>query len=213
MTGVLMILAFLAVVGGLVGPPLAALGGHGANAFQRWLSPILLPLAGERYEFPHASLATDWILILISIGVAVVGIMLARRFYGTDPSWSIPRRFVASFPFVHRLVENKYYVDEFYQLVVVGGTLLFSRALSWIDVHIVDGLVNLVRHITVIVLGFGSNLFDKYVIDGAVNGVAYTARGSSGLLRRMQSGLVQNYALIMGGGIVLLAAMYLVMKP
>ena len=213
MTGVLMVLALLAVVGGLVGPPLAAFGGHGENAFQRWLSPVLLPLGGEKYEFPHASLATDWILILISIGVAVLGIMLARRFYGTDLSWSIPRRFVARFPLIHRLVENKYYVDEFYQLVVVGGTLLFSRALSWIDVHIVDGLVNLVRHVTVIVLGFGSNLFDKYVIDGAVNGVAYTARGSSGLLRRMQSGLVQNYALIMGGGIVLLAAMYLVMKP
>lgn len=213
MTGVLMVLALLAVVGGLVGPPLAAFGGHGANAFQRWLSPVLLPLGGEKYEFPHASLATDWILILISIGVAVLGIMVARRFYGTDLSWSIPKRFVARFPLIHRLVENKYYVDEFYQLVVVGGTLLFSRALSWIDVHIVDGLVNLVRHITVIVLGFGSNLFDKYVIDGAVNGVAYTARGGSGLLRRMQSGLVQNYALIMGGGIVLLAAMYLVMKP
>jgi len=213
MTGVLMILAFLALVGGLVGPPLAAFGGHGANAFQRWLSPVLLPLGGQEYEFPHASLATDWILILISIGVAVFGIMLARRFYGTDPNWSIPRRFAARYPFVYRLVENKYYVDELYQVVVINGTLLFSRALSWIDIHIVDGLVNLVRHITVIVFGFGSNLFDQYVVDGAVNGVGYAARGSSGLLRRMQSGLVQNYALIMGGGIVLLAAMYLVMKP
>jgi len=213
MTGVLMVLAFLAAVGGLVGPPLAAFGGHGPNAFQRWLSPVLLPLGGQPYEFPHADIKTDWILILISIAVAVLGIMLARRFYGTDPSWSIPKRLSARFPFVYRLVENKYYVDELYQAVVINGTLLFSRALSWIDANIIDGLVNLVRHVTVIVFGFGSNLFDKYVIDGAVNGVGYGARGSSGLLRRMQSGLVQNYALIMGGGIVLLAAMYLVMKP
>jgi hypothetical protein len=45
-----------------------------------------------------------------------------------------------------------------------------------------------------------------------VNGVATTARGGSALFRRAQSGYVQNYALIMGGGIVLLAVVYLFTK-
>jgi hypothetical protein len=46
-----------------------------------------------------------------------------------------------------------------------------------------------------------------------VNGVAWSAKGGSMMFRRMQSGLVQNYALIMGGGIVLIAMVYLFMKP
>jgi NADH-quinone oxidoreductase subunit L len=77
----------------------------------------------------------------------------------------------------------------------------------------VDGIVNSVRHLTVIGLGHGSSIVDKYVIDGAVNGVASGARSGSMLMRRVQSGLVQNYALVMGGGIVLIAVVYLFMKP
>jgi hypothetical protein len=46
-----------------------------------------------------------------------------------------------------------------------------------------------------------------------VNGVAAGAKSGSMMFRRVQSGLVQNYALIMGGGIVLIALVYLFMKP
>jgi NADH-quinone oxidoreductase subunit L len=104
-------------------------------------------------------------------------------------------------------------VDELYNLAVIGGTLAFSRLLWWIDRWIVDGVINGTRHLTVVVLGHGSNLFDRYVIDGAVNGVGWTAISGSMMFRRIQSGLVQNYALIMGGGIVLIALVYLFMKP
>ncbi|HLJ73135.1 MAG TPA: hypothetical protein VKU62_01020 [Thermoanaerobaculia bacterium] len=90
---------------------------------------------------------------------------------------------------------------------------MFATALSWFDVNIIDGLVNLTRNITVYVLGYGSSLFDRFVVDGAVNGVAYTAGAGSRAVRRMQSGLVQNYALVMGGGIVLIVAVYLFLKP
>ena len=90
---------------------------------------------------------------------------------------------------------------------------MFSRALSWFDTNIIDGLVNLTRHITVYVLGHGASLFDQYVVDGAVNGLAFTAGATSRMFRRMQTGFVQNYALVMGGGIVLIAAVYLFLKP
>ncbi len=66
---------------------------------------------------------------------------------------------------------------------------------------------------TVILLGHGSWLFDRFVVDGAVNGVGSSARGGSRLFRKLQSGFVQNYALVMGGGIVLVAAVYLFTKP
>ncbi|HUP64646.1 MAG TPA: NADH-quinone oxidoreductase subunit L [Thermoanaerobaculia bacterium] len=212
MTGVLAALAVLSIIGGWVGPPFAAFGIHHPNPFQSWLAPVLWPIAGEAFEFPHASLFVDWLLILLSIGAAVAGIMVARRFY-TDPSFSRPRRFVERFPAVHRLVENKYYVDEIYQASFIRGTILSASALAWFDVHVIDGLVNAVRHISVIVLGGGSWLFDRFIIDGAVNGVGWSAQRSSTLLRRAQSGLIQNYALIMSGGVVLLIVIYLLGKP
>jgi NADH-quinone oxidoreductase subunit L len=208
-----MVLALLAIVGGLVGPPLGAVGNHHPNMFQRWLLPVLTPIGGVPYEFSHASIGTDWTLILISLAVAVFGIWLAWRFYGRDPEWTIPAEISRRFPELHQIVYNKYYVDELYYHSVVSGTIAFSRALSWFDANVVDGFVNLSRNVTVYILGFGSSAFDKFIIDGAVNGVAVSARGGSTMLRKFQSGVVQNYALVMGGGIVLLALVYLFLKP
>jgi NADH-quinone oxidoreductase subunit L len=155
----------------------------------------------------------EYALMAVSIIVAALGWFFARRYYGLDPHWSVPKRIASNFAPIHRLLENKYWVDELYNATVIGGTLLLCRILWWVDMWIVDGIVNGVRHLTVIALGHGSHLFDKYVVDGAVNGVAQGARGGSLMFRRVQSGVVQNYALIMGGGIVLIAMVYLFMKP
>ncbi|MCU1229784.1 MAG: NADH:ubiquinone oxidoreductase subunit [Acidobacteria bacterium] len=212
MTGVLWILAILSVIGGLVGFPTGLFGGAKETIFQRWLEPILVPIGDHHFHFHEASKSTEVVLILVSIGVAVFGIALARRWYFSDPSWSTPKRLGTNFSFIHQVLENKYYVDEIYNATAIGGTVKLARALSWFDANILDGLVNLVRHITVIVLGHGSSMFDKYVVDGAVNGVGAGAREGSSALRRMQSGFVQNYALVMGGGIVLLAAVYMFTK-
>lgn len=210
MTGVLWALAILSIIGGLVGWP-AALGGSHPTAFQRWLEPILLPIAGVPFHFHEAAHSTEWILMAISVGIAAFGVFLAHRLYVRRPP--VPDVLEGRLGPVHGLLANKYWVDELYAKTAIGGTLALSRILWWIDRWIVDGLVNSVRHVTVVALGFGSNLFDRYVVDGAVNGVAAGARGGSMMFRRMQSGLVQNYALIMGGGIVLIALVYLFMKP
>jgi NADH-quinone oxidoreductase subunit L len=212
MTGVLTILAALAVIGGFIGLP-AALGGANPTWFQQWLAPVLLPIEGHAFHFHEASHALEYALMLVSIAVAVLGWFLARRFYKLDPHWATPKRIAAKLAPVYRLLENKYWVDELYNATVIAGTLALCRVLWWFDIWIVDGIVNSVRHLTVIGLGHGSSIFDKYVIDGAVNGVASGARSGSMLMRRVQSGLVQNYALVMGGGIVLIAVVYLFMKP
>jgi NADH-quinone oxidoreductase subunit L len=181
--------------------------------FQRWLEPVLEPIGRTPFEFPHAGMALDWALIVASIAVALFGVWLARLFYLKDPTWSRPRAIAARVPMLHRLIENKYYVDEIYQHSVIRGTVLLSEVLSWIDVHIIDGAVNLTRHITLFLFGHGSNLFDQFVVDGVVNGSAAIAKRSSTLLRRAQSGFVQNYALVMGAGVILLVAVYMVTRP
>jgi NADH-quinone oxidoreductase subunit L len=213
MTGVLAILAVLAAIGGLVGIPGVLPFGSHPTRFQHWLEPVLLPIGGHAFHFHEASHATEYILMAISVLIALTGILLAWRFYDRDRQWSTPKRFATRFRFVHRLLENKYYVDELYNATAIGGTLLVSRVLWWIDANIIDGIVNTTRHATVFLLGHGSSLFDKFVVDGAVNGVGWSARGGSMMFRRMQSGFVQNYALVMGAGIVLMAVVYLFMKP
>jgi NADH-quinone oxidoreductase subunit L len=212
MTGVLTVLAVLSIIGGFVGLP-AALGGAHPTWFQRWLEPVLLPIGGHVYHFHEAELSLEYTLMAVSVAIAAFGIFLAWRFYKRDPLWSTPKRLAASLWPIHRLLENKYFVDELYGATVIRGTLLLSYALWWFDTWVVDGIVNGVRHLTVFLFGHGSNAFDRYIVDGAVNGVAWSAKGGSTMLRRVQSGLVQNYALVMGGGIVLIALVYLFMKP
>jgi len=210
MTGVLWILAVLSFVGGWVGWP-AALGGAHPTDFQKWLSPVLLPIGDHAYHFHEASHALEWTLMAISVGIAIFGVFLAYRLYVKRPP--VPDVLESRLGFVHKALANKYWVDELYGATVIRGTLLLSYALWWIDRWIVDGIVNGVRHATVFAFGHGSSIFDKYVVDGAVNGVGQGAIGGSMMFRRAQSGLVQNYALIMGGGIVLIALVYLFMKP
>ncbi len=213
MTGVLWILAIGSIVAGLVGFPLALLGIHKPTWFQAWLEPILLPLGEEAYHFHAAPLGIEIALILGSIAVAVTGILLARSFYKLDPEWARPKRIAESWPGAYKTIANKYFVDEIYGATVIRGTMVFSYAMAWVDTYIVDGLVNLVGYLGVYLFGNGSNTFDKYVVDGAVNGVATVTQRGSRAFRRLQTGAVQNYALIMGSGLVLLAAVYLFLKP
>ncbi|HEY8849594.1 MAG TPA: NADH-quinone oxidoreductase subunit L [Thermoanaerobaculia bacterium] len=212
MTGVLMILAVLSIFGGWIGWP-AAMGGGFPTPFQRWLEPVLLPLGGQQFHFHEASHAKELTLMAVSVGFAAIGIFLAFRFYKRDETWSVPNRLAIRLKPIYGLLTNKYYVDEIYDRGVVYTTLVFSRALAWFDVNVIDGLVNLTRHITVLLLGHGSSLFDRFIVDGAVNGIAFGAQRGSRMFRKLQSGVVQNYALVMGGGIVLIAAVYLFLKP
>src|SRR6202008_4027065 len=134
-----------------------------------------LPLGGREFEFGQSSHLTEGLLMAGSVVVGLIGITLAWHFYQRDPLWALPKRIASQFSFAHRVLVNKYYVDEFYNATFVRGTLVFARALSGFAANIIDGLVNLTRHITVFFFGYGSSLFDRFVVDGAVNGLAYTA--------------------------------------
>jgi NADH-quinone oxidoreductase subunit L len=75
----------------------------------------------------------------------------------------------------------------------------------------VDGAVNATGHATV-AASWLSALFDQYVVDGLVNGLASTLQAGFRLFRSAQTGRVQNYALIMGGGLFAIVVVYLVFR-
>ena len=144
--------------------------------------------------------------MLLSVLVAVGGILIARHFYISRPG--IAGAMAERWRGLHALLFHKYYVDELYDATAIRGTMAGARGLWTFDRTIVDGAVNGSGVVTRITSWF-SHMADKYIVDGAVNLVGWTAGEGSLFLRRLQTGLVQNYALLMLLGIFVFLTVYL----
>ena len=210
----LMVLAGGAVVAGFVGVP-AALGGN--NWLEHFLAPSFTSrlaavgeVAGEGAA-PHMSHAGELGLMLFSVLVAVVGIGLAYHFYVRRPE--VSEGLAARWAGPHRILTNKYYVDELYDATAVRGTMSSARGLWTFDGAVVDGAVNGSGWLTR-ASAWVSHLIDKYAVDGIVNLVGWTATEMSYVLRRVQTGLIQNYALatLLGVFVFVFLTMYLLVR-
>jgi NADH-quinone oxidoreductase subunit L len=193
----LVALALLSIVGGWIGPPMIE-GGH---PFARWLAPVFDSAthgitgvegahpAGESaphgVEAEHAAAghgahevprSTEILLMLLSVGVAGVGIWLAFRLYLQRPD--VATRLREQYARVHALLLNKYWIDELYDATVVRPIHRMSQVL-W-------------------------RFWDEKVVDGIVNGVGYTIEGFSAVLRLFQTGFVGTYALFFTIGVAAL---------
>ena len=218
MTYPLMALAVGAIVAGFVGVP-AALWGN--NAIEHFLEPSFTAeraaarpggevrpndtVAGAQLERgatatgevkalehapgaveesgEHVSRGVEWGLMGFSVLIALTGILLARKFYVTSPE--ISEQLAERFAGAHRTLSNKYYVDELYNATVISGTFAGARGLWTVDRNVVDGLVNL---------------------------VGWIVQESSLAFRRFQTGLVQNYAMLMLFGIFAFVSVYLFLR-
>jgi NADH-quinone oxidoreductase subunit L len=205
MTVPLRVLAVGAVLAGWVGIPLA-----GLDLFGRFLAPIRAHV-GEHAEHA-ASLPLELALAAASVAVAAGGFLLARRVFGGNRGLAGGRAWAARFPAVHRLLVNKYWVDEAYEASVVAGTWASARGLAAFDSRFIDGvLVNGSRHLTV-AISLLSGFFDKYFVDGAVNLVGTALRAGSRKFRALQTGLVSQYGLVLVLGLAVLLGFYVAMR-
>ena len=182
MTMPLVILAIGAVFAGFVGLP----GVLGGSQFAQWLEPVI-----HAHEAEHASHALEWGLMALSVSVAGAGCFLAYLMYRKEALSPDIFANLAGGGF-YRLFNNKWYLDEIYQVIFVNGTLLLANILSAFDKYVVDGIVNgaatLVRF-----LSWLNGLFDQYVIDGIVNAVADITFWIGNKLRRVQTGSINSY--------------------
>ena len=110
MTVPLVVLAVAAVVGGLIGLP------H-LSAVEGFLEPVFADVhhAGE----PASAGGFEWVLMAVSALVALAGISLAYGLYVAQPE--VPAHLRERLPLVHRVLVNKYYVDEIYVALAVRG--------------------------------------------------------------------------------------------
>jgi NADH-quinone oxidoreductase subunit L len=236
MTFPLQALAIGAIVAGFIGIP-AALGG--GNTIEHFLEPSftaevrlkpdtteasrsgaeaasgsvrLQPdheAAAEHEAEPHVSRLEELGLMAFSVIIALVGISVAQKFYVTNPeiSESLAQRYAGP----HSLLSHKYYVDELYNATVISGTFGSGNALWAVDRNVVDGAVNGAANVTKAGSLF-SGFSDKTFVDGLVNLVGWIVQESSLAFRRFQTGLVQNYALLMLFGIFVSVGVYLFMR-
>ncbi len=170
MTIPLILLCVGAVASGWVGIP--HLLGGGAH-FTEFMNPALGHSEG------HGTNAEEWMVMAVSIIAGLSGIGLAYFMYlkRTD----IPVKLAEQFRGAHRILFNKYYVDELYSFILIRPTI-------WIAKNVLIGIT------------------DAKVIEAIVNGVPAAIGGFSRQLRKVQTGFLHHYATIMATGILIIVA-------
>ncbi len=202
MTVPLGILAVLSVVGGYVGVPAALTFGRDVNVIKQWLEPTVG--AVEAATKAGEELAVELGLTPVAVAIALLGFWVAFVVYRREGR---AERVAARLGALYRMVRNLYWVDELYEATIIRPFYALCRVARGFDVLVVDGAVNGARHVTV-GLSHLSNGNDRWIVDGTVNLVGYSIRGASWVLRRIQTGMVQNYAAVMVFGIFLLLVIY-----
>ncbi|MBF0515831.1 MAG: NADH-quinone oxidoreductase subunit L [Nitrospirae bacterium] len=180
MTLPLIVLSVGAVLAGYAGVP-HILGGHD------WIAGFLGKVAGLVPGEAHAHGAVaegastlEWPAMIASIAAAIVGISTAAFFYLKRPE--LPAKIASAITPIYKLLFNKYYIDELYNLIIV-------RPCYWVSGNILDKVT------------------DKVLIEGIVNGVPSLVQWSGQRLRKIQTGVVQHYTLIMAVGVFLMAVL------
>jgi NADH-quinone oxidoreductase subunit L len=112
-----------------------------------------------------------------AVGMAGAGALLAWYLYVRRPE--LPGKLAASLATFHRLLLNKYYVDEIYDALIVRPTVRLSDRVLF---RLVD-----------------AGLIDGVVVDGSARTVWAFA---DGVLKRFQSGFTQSYLFLMVVGAV-----------
>ena len=191
MVGPLMALGVLSILGGFLGFPPE----HG------WLHQFLAPVAGTGEEH-DASTGLVLMLMLIATGIALLGWGLAHYFYSVN--LSVADRLAAQFQAAYRILLNKYYVDELYDLIWVEPTKKLGFLFDWFDRTVIDGFVRAVAH-SADLAAAGSTWLEKYVIYSGLNVIGYGNHLAARQWRQLQSGMVHHYAAVIVAGLFLLA--------
>jgi len=171
----LVILGILSTIGGFIGIP-ALFAGEGGNQFENWLKPVFAPAQLKLISFNSYGSSLEVSFMLITLAGAVVAIWFARYLYLKN--LSLAHSFSQKFKGLYNLLLNKYFVDEVYDAAIVTPLIVSSEKFLW-------------------------KIADNKIIDGTVNGTANLINLISKGIRKIQTGVVQFYALVMVLGIVI----------
>jgi len=169
----LIVLAALATVAGFLGIPEAL--APDAHVLGKYLAPVV---GGEVHGGAEVSKGTELGLMALAAVLALATSLFAWSRFKSKPDLAEPTGF-------GKVLANKWYVDEFYNALIVKPLDLLAQLLVFIE---------------------------KNIIDGIVNGVGRLVQYSSRQLRLLQSGQVGGYVLLMVVGILVLFLVELFVK-
>ena len=183
----LTILAFLSIFVGYLGVPAFLSEPLGfQNYIEHFLEPVISrPRGAEAYwSFleAHHSHTLEWGLMITSTLTVFICALIASKFYGSGIS-NTPKKLKAKYSRAHRILSNKYYVDEIYHKVFVTPLYEMSTFL-W-------------------------KILDLRVLGGFINGVGQTLLGISAFASFRSSGSLQSYALFLIIGTLALLGLFL----
>jgi NADH-quinone oxidoreductase subunit L len=170
--------------------------------FAEWVEPrVSFPeLVHPEFDYPAA---------VISLSIAALGIGIAAYFWFKREELGALKDLTQRNKLAHagyQFLVNKYYLDALYENVIVAGIAgPIARGSYWFNQHVIDAVVNGAGRGAKIVGRFTYDKLDQRGVDGAVNGMAEITGESGGLLRYLQSGRVQRYALLLFGAVGLLS--------
>ncbi|MGD8748514.1 MAG: NADH-quinone oxidoreductase subunit L [Balneolaceae bacterium] len=170
----------LAAIGGLLGIPefLGSVFSHEevqTNLLHGWLHSVT---ADFEMTMAHS---TEWILMFISIILAVSGLYVAYRMYGSGSIVESDAAFANRFGGLYQTWKEKYNLDELYEGVVVNPLVNFSD----------KGLAR----------------FDMKIVDGVVNTVGGVVRLFGSVFRYIQTGVASSYALALVVGVIIVLSL------
>jgi NADH-quinone oxidoreductase subunit L len=196
----LVILAFFAFACGFLGVAEELTGGAIPNYVHHWLAPVIDSMGRTPAPVTHVEVG-EWVLSLVSVGWAGLMMVVACYLYLRKPD--LPDQLAAKIAPLYQLSFNKWYWDELWDVHFVRAIKRFNQGLWNVDAEVVDGGVNGTAWVT---RGTStvSGWFDRWVVDLLVNAVAWATKAGSYLIRNIQTGLVQNYMLVMVLGIFFL---------
>jgi NADH-quinone oxidoreductase subunit L len=202
MTVPLMVLAFLSLIGGALNLPF-----EGLHNLGHWLEYTLREVESLPLNYQVAGISTI---------LALLAILLSWFIYGRNPL-----RAGQLDPLKERLgpiftgMENKWYVDELYQAIIVTPFVKLSQFLAdvvdwrfwhdWFHETVIAGTYNWVSNIAL------NRYADQRGIDAFANGLAGVTQWLSATMRKIQNGFVRSYALSVLLGVVLMVG-YLILK-
>ncbi|MBK7160552.1 MAG: NADH-quinone oxidoreductase subunit L [Ignavibacteria bacterium] len=172
MTLPLVILAFLSITGGLIGlPHFTGL----PNLLEHWLEPVFKNaqsvLISIHPESEHST-AVELFLVVLSVAIASASVIYSFRKFSKQEKFE-PESGIG------KVLENKYYVDEAYDTLIVNPIQKTSSNFLW-------------------------KIFDIKIIDGAVNGIAKYISNISFDWRKLQTGVIQDYTTISVAGVIII---------
>ena len=204
MTVPLIVLSVFAITFGWIGVPkgFPLLGGLLPDWFQRYVGSML------HLEHGHHE-AHSFVPIITSLVVALGGLLLGWLVYRnvkTGKKDPLQRKLGV----IHKLLVNKYYIDEIYEVVFIRPSIWISETFSyyWIDQKILDGTLHIIIRFMLWLGKSLRNFIDIPVINGIGDGVSDGTRRFGVSLRIIQGGKVQQYMLV-GMGIAVLAGIFL----